>query len=73
MPRKLRLCGCVQHGGPMFRTERFGFAVQARVKKRGMLAALALLRKYTADDAIEGCKGAKPCLDDGKELLPVLV
>ena len=68
MPRKLRLCGCVQHGGP---TERF--AVQARVKNTDRYKCLRLLRKYAADDAIEGCKGAKPCLDDGKELLPVLV
>ena len=68
MPRKLRLCGCVQHD-----TERFGYAVQARVKKNTDCSHLPLLRKYTADDDIEGCKGAKPCLDDGKELLPVLV
>ena len=70
MPRKLRLCGCVQHGGPKDRA----FRCSSEGEKPGLLSyLLALLRKYTADDAIEGCKGAKPCLDDGKELLPVLV
>lgn len=68
MPRKLRLCGCVQHG-----TERFVSPFNKRGVKNTDCSNLPLLRKYTADDAIERCKGAKPCLDDGKELLPVLV
>ena len=61
---------CAANSDMRFKVQR---CQTARVKKHGLLVLLGLLPKYTADDAIEGCKGAKPCLDDGKELLPVLV